>query len=69
MASHELTGWNKILAGNPWFNCDGCYPLPAYSEFMPSPLVGCKPLGKVDPGIVPANDPSGWIISELEEEY
>ncbi len=69
MASNELTGWNKILAGNPWFNCDGCYPLPAYSEFMPSPLVGCKPLGKVDPGIVPANDPSGWIISELEEEY
>jgi hypothetical protein len=57
-----------MLAGYPWFNCDGCYPLPAYSEFMPSPLVGRKPLGDIDPRIFREGDPTGWWISEIEEE-
>src|SRR5664280_1015018 len=69
MAANELKGWQKMLAGYPWFNCDGCYPLPAYSEFMPSPLVGRKPLGDIDPRIFHEDDPTGWWISEIEEEY
>ena len=69
MTDKELKGWKKLLEGYPWFNCEGCYPLPAYSEFMPSPLVGRKPLGKTDPEILCEDDPFGWIISELEEEY
>jgi hypothetical protein len=69
MAANELQGWQKLLAGYPWFNCDGCFPLPAYSEFMPSPLLGRKPLGDIDPRIFNENDPFGWNISELEEEY
>jgi hypothetical protein len=69
MASNELQGWQKMLAGYPWFKCDGCFPLPAYSEFMPSPLLGRKPLGDIDPRIFNENDPFGWNISEVEEEY
>ena len=69
MAANELHGWQKMLAGYPWFDCEGCYPLPAYSEFMPSPLVGRKPLGDIDPRVLHEDDPSGWWISEIEEEY
>jgi hypothetical protein len=65
----ELQGWQKMLAGYPWFNCNGCYPIPAYSEFMPSPLVGQKPLGDIDPRIFREEDPFGWWISEIEEEH
>jgi hypothetical protein len=69
MAANELQGWQKMLAGYPWFNCEGCYSLPAYSEFMPSPLVGRKPLGDIDPRVLHEDDPDGWWISEIEEEY
>jgi hypothetical protein len=69
IAASELQGWQKMLAGYPWFNCDGCYSLPAYSEYMPSPLVGRKPLGEIDSRIFREGDPSGWWISEIEEEY
>ena len=66
---NEAKGWQKLLIGYPWFNCDGCYPLPAYSEFMPSPMVGRKPLGEVDHELFDDNDPYGWHITEMEEEY
>lgn len=57
------------MAGYPWFRCPGCYPIPAYSEFMPSPRVGQKAYGKLDHRIFDDDDPFGWKISELEEEY
>jgi Peptidase family M28 len=66
---NEAKGWLKLMNGYPWFNCDGCYPLPAYSEFMPSPLVGRKLLGEVDYELFDDNDPYGWHITEMEEEY
>jgi hypothetical protein len=69
MAGNRSEGWEKLLEGYPWFNCDNCFPLPAYSEFMPSPLVGRKPLGETDYRIFSKDDPYGWKISELEEEY
>jgi hypothetical protein len=69
MANKESCGWQKMLEGYPWFNCDGCYPITAYSEFMPSPLVGRKPLGETDRVLFSDDDPFGWHIAEIEEEY
>jgi hypothetical protein len=69
MTNDNEIGWKKLLAGYPWFNCDGCYPLPAYSEFMPPPLVGRKPLGEIDYELFDREDLFGWHITEMEEEY
>jgi len=65
----EPEGWRKLIAGHPWFNCEGCFPLPAYSEFMPPPRLGISPLGKVDNRLFIEDDPYGWQITEIEEEY
>jgi len=65
----EITqGWHKLLNGHPWFRCKGCYPITAYSEFMPPPRLGCKPYGKPDHRILQDGDPYGWNITEMEEE-
>ena len=69
MGISESSGWQKMMDGFPWFNCDGCYPITAYSEFMPSPLVGCKPLGEIDRSVLSDDDPYGWRITEAEEKY
>lgn len=69
MIEKDFKGWQKLLSGYPWFNCDGCYPLPAYSEFMPSPMVGQKPLGEVDHELFDENNLYCWNITEMEEEY
>ena len=69
MGKKESCGWQKMLEGYPWFKCDGCYPITAYSEFMPSPLVGRKPLGETDHVLFSDDDPYGWYITEIEEEY
>ena len=62
-------GWRRLLEGYPWFSCSGCYPITAYSEFMPPPRLGCKPYSKPDHRILNEDDPFGWNISEMEEEY
>lgn len=62
-------GWHKMLAGYPWFNSKGGYPISAYSEFMPSPQPEYKPYGKPGNNILKDDDPFGWYISEMEEEY
>jgi hypothetical protein len=69
MSDSSLKGWDKLLDGFPWFRCGGCYPVTAYSEFMPAPLLGRKPYGKPDYRVISDNDPYGWKITELEEEY
>ena len=69
MEEKNSVGWQKLLNGYPWFRCEGCYPISAYSEFMPPPRLGCKPYGKPDHRIVTDDDPYGWNISELEEEF
>jgi hypothetical protein len=61
-------GWAKLLEGAPWFNCDGCYPLAAYSEYMPPPKLGRTPLGDRDRMLFSEDDPFAWNISELEED-
>ncbi len=69
MAEGRNNGWQILLDGYPWFRGEGSFPLPAYSEFMPPPRLGRKPLGKADPLLVSEQDPYGWPVSEIEEEY
>jgi len=66
---NSLLGWHLLLNQFPWFSCKGGFPLPAYSEFMPPPRLGRKPYGACDPGLFPPDDPSGWNVSEAEEEW
>ena len=60
-------GWQKLLAGYPWFEGEGNYPIAAYSEFMPPPRVGRKPYGSIDHGLYREDDPFGWHVTEYEE--
>jgi hypothetical protein len=69
MEEKPTIGWQKFLTGYPWFRCKGCYPIAAYSEFMPPPRLGYKPYGTPDHRILPEDDLFGWNISEMEEEY
>lgn len=69
MEEKSPLGWQKLLAGYPWFGCNGCYPITAYSEFMPPPMLGFKPYGKPDNLILSEDDLYGWKITEIEEEY
>lgn len=61
--------WKDLFPVSQQKRCDGCFPITAYSEFMPPPRIGKKPLGKVDQVIFHDDDPYGWYITELEEEY
>jgi hypothetical protein len=69
MATPRLIGWQKIIDGYPWFEGEGRYPIPAYSEFMPAPRVGRSLYGDIDEALFAANDPHGWRVPEIEEEY
>jgi hypothetical protein len=63
-------GWQQLLDGYQWFAGEGRFPLPAYSEFMPSPWLGCSPYGATDATVLADDDdPLGWRVSEIEEEY
>jgi len=57
------------MQGVPWFSGKGRLPLPAYSEFMPPPRLGRRPYGEKDPGLFSDQDPFGWSVSEIEEEF
>ena len=59
-------GWRQLLDGYPWFSGEGQFPLPAYSEFMPPPRLGCTPYGAVDPRLFSEDDLYGWHVSEIE---
>ncbi len=61
-----MDGWNTILEGWPWFNQ---YPISAYSEFMPPPLLGRSPYGSADPLFFQKEDPWGWPVTEYEEGF
>ena len=45
----KALGLNRTLEGWPWFKGAGNYPINAYSEFMPPPLLGLSPYGRADP--------------------
>jgi hypothetical protein len=69
MSDTPPIGWRKLVAGYPWFEGAGHYPLPAYSEFMPSPRLGCSQYGDIDPLLFSDADAYGWQVREIEEEY
>ncbi|MGE5264870.1 MAG: hypothetical protein ACM3S0_15935, partial [Acidobacteriota bacterium] len=69
MNATPLLGWKKLVEGYPWFRGAGNYPLPAYSEFMPPPRLRQTPYGTLDLELFSEDDPFGWHISEIEEEY
>jgi hypothetical protein len=61
-------GWSTLLA-TPWPRGDGAFPFPAYSEFMPPPLVGHKPLGGRDHELLIDGDDHGWRITAREQAH
>ena len=62
-------GWRRLVDGYPWFEGEGGYPIPAYSEFMPAPRVGVNLYGEVDAALFDDADPHGWRVSEAEEAH
>src|SRR5438309_1500948 len=62
-----FSGWKRLREPASCFRGDGGYPIPAYSEFMPPPLLGCKPYGAVDTALFADDDPFGWRVNEFEE--
>jgi hypothetical protein len=69
MNSGNLDGWKKVLENFPWFAGEGRYPIPAYSEFMPAPRIAFSPYHVFDDPFFSEDDPYGWPVSEMEEEY
>jgi hypothetical protein len=69
MSTANRNGWRQLLDGHPGFTGEGRFPLPAYSEFMPPPRLGRTPYGAIDPLLFSEDDPHGWRVSEIEEEY
>ncbi len=68
MNTSDSPGWKQLIAGYPWFEGAGSYPIPAYSEFMPPPRLGRSPYGSVD-AVFSEDDPYGWHVSEVEQEF
>ncbi|MCE9573975.1 MAG: hypothetical protein K8W52_12570, partial [Deltaproteobacteria bacterium] len=65
----DAGGWPALLA-TPWPRGDGAFPYPAYSEYMPPPLVGWKPLGRwIDPEVRIDGDDHGWRIPAREQAH
>jgi hypothetical protein len=60
-------GWKQLVAGWPWFDGQGRYPIPAYSEFMPPPRLGRRAYGGTDPVLFAEDDRWGWHVTEYEE--
>jgi hypothetical protein len=69
MGKSQMIGWQKLVEGYPWYTGEGQYPIPAYSEYMPAPRVGCSLYGDIDQALFAENDPFGWRVPEIEEEY
>lgn len=62
-------GWKQLLAGAPWLDEAGSYPIAAYSEFMPPPRLGRKPYGAVDAQLFAEEDLWGWRVNEYEQVF
>ncbi|HTF33650.1 MAG TPA: M28 family peptidase [Myxococcota bacterium] len=62
-------GWKSLVAGWPWFEGSGRYPISAYSEFMPPPRLGLAPYGEANPFLFREDDPAGWHVTEYEEAF
>jgi len=65
--SAQSVGWRRLV--DSFHQDKASYPIPAYSEFMPPPRVAITPFGEIDPALFSEDDPFGWRITEIEEEY
>jgi hypothetical protein len=65
----DSVGWKKLVKGYPWFSGKDRYPIPAYSEFMPSPRLGYSQFDGPDNSIFAEDDLFGRYVSEVEEEH
>ena len=66
--ANNTKGWRQFLENFPWFEGEGGFPLPAYSEFMPPMHIGFRPYdGQVYPWHFKEDDLYGFYISEAEE--
>jgi hypothetical protein len=63
------SGWKQLLAGAPWVQDEGKFPISAYSEFMPPPHLGVKPYSMKGRNSVGTSDPNGWEVTEYEEAF
>jgi hypothetical protein len=69
MATCSSVGWKKLVEGHPWFAGKGRFPIHAYSEYLPPPFLGRRPYTEMDVSLFSDDDPYGWLITEVEEEY
>ncbi len=69
MPKKQSLGWQKLVDGYPWFEGKDCYPIPAYSEFMPAPRLGRSLYGDIDRFLFDEKDAYGWRVSEIDQEY
>ena len=69
MSEIQAIGWQKLVEGYPWFVGEGRCPIPAYSEFMPAPRIGRSLYGDINQALFAPDDPFGWRVPEIEEEY
>ncbi|MGD0610500.1 MAG: M28 family peptidase [Anaerolineales bacterium] len=65
----DALGWQQLISEDPGFRKETGFPIPAYSEFMPPPRLGLTPYGDIETSLLVGQDPFGWQISEVEEEY
>jgi len=61
--------WRSLVADLAAFHADARFPIAAYSDFMPSPFIGLKPYGWVDPFTMPPEGEDGWRISEYQQGH
>src|SRR5512139_1092334 len=69
MANRQLPGWQELVDGYPWFEGKDCYPIQAYSEFMPAPRMGRSLYGDIDRFLFDEKDLYGWRVPEIDQEY
>jgi hypothetical protein len=69
MPDKQALGWKKLVEGYPWFEGEGCYPIPAYSEFMPAPRLGRSLYGDIDRLLFDEEDVFGWRVPEIDQEF
>jgi len=70
MVSSPNPGWMHFASGFPWFKGEDKFPIQAYSEFMPALRTGINPYtGEPYPWVFSEDDPFGWKIPEIEDEF
>jgi hypothetical protein len=62
-------GWEKLLTDVPRYGRAERFQIMAYSEMMPSPLIGWRPYGTNHPVPRSPEDPFTWLVNEREQAF